>query len=157
GEVYQDYGADALESSNIPADVLGEHISARSNETTSNRNFSTSLGGPIKRDKVWWHFAYHDQKITLGQPNFVGPIAGTLFDSFLKNYALKGTVQLNQSNKVIGYMSRNWKEQPYYQVSAAFTYTDLGQTTNRYNDVWVYKGEWNGTINNNMYAEAVYG
>ncbi|MEO8679380.1 MAG: carboxypeptidase regulatory-like domain-containing protein [Vicinamibacterales bacterium] len=157
GELYQDFMNSALESSNIPPEVIAGGIREHSNETESNRNFSLSLGGPLKKDKVWWHFAYHNQKVSIGQPNFVGPIAGTLADSFLNNYAVKGTVQLNQNNKVIGYASRNWKEQPYFQVSASFTYNDLGQTTNRYNDVWVYKGEWNGTINNNLYAEAVYG
>jgi hypothetical protein len=157
GEFYQDFLNSALSSSNIPPEVIAGGIREHSNETELNRNFSLSLGGPIKKDRVWWHFAYHNQKVSLGQPNFVGPIAGILADSFLNNYAVKGTVQINQNNKVIGYASRNWKEQPYFQVSASFTYDDLGQTTNRYNDVWVYKGEWNGTINNNMYAEAVYG
>lgn len=157
GELYQDYAGSGMQSSNIPDDILAKGIREHSNETDMNRNFSANVGGPIKSDRLWWHFSYHNQKITIGQPNFVGPIAGTMFDSYLKNYSGKGTLQLNQKHKVIGYMSRNQKEQPYYQISAAFTYTDLGQTTNRSNDVTVYKGEWNGTLTNNMYAEAVVG
>ena len=156
GELYQDFMNNSLSSANIPSDLFSV-VREHSNEVELNRNFSISLGGPIKKDKVWWHFAYHDQKISLQQPNFIGPIAGVQSDSFLKNYAGKATVQINRSNKVISYFSRNWKEQPYFQIAANFTYNDLGQTTNRYNDVWVYKGEWNGTINNNMYVEAVYG
>jgi hypothetical protein len=157
GEAYTDYVDNAFQSANIPDDVLAAGIREHSNETQMNRNSSISLGGPIKRDRVWWHFAYHNQKLAVDQPNFVGPIAGTSFDSFLYNYAIKGTVQVNRNNKVIGYMSRNWKDQPYTLLSATFTYDDLSQTTDRYNDVWVFKGEWNGTINNNMYAEAVIG
>ncbi|HYU77458.1 MAG TPA: carboxypeptidase regulatory-like domain-containing protein [Vicinamibacterales bacterium] len=157
GETYLDYVNNSMQSANIPDEVIAQSIREHSNETEKNRNFATSFGGPIKTDRVWWHFSYHDQSISVAQPNFIGPIAGTPFGSTLRNFAAKGTVQLNQSNKVISYVSRNWKEQPYFPVSANFFYTDLGQTTNRYNDVWVYKGEWNSTISNKMFVEAVYG
>ena len=157
GEVYQDYVNDSMIAANIPEEVLAQGIAKHSNETALNRDFNGSLGGPIKRDKVWWHYSYHDQKIAFAIPNFIGPLAGTLNNIRLRNHSAKATVQLNQRNKVIAYVSRNWTEEPYYQVSTAFFYTDVGQTTQRYNDIWVFKGEWNGTINNNTYAEAVIG
>jgi len=155
GEVFQDFGNNTLQTANIPANVLSLGIREHSNEWQLNRNFSSSLGGPVKRDRVWWHFSYHNQKSEVAQPDFIGPMAGTTFDSYLYNYSGKATVQLNTKHKLIAYSSRNQKEQPTYPT-VTFT-SDVGTTTNRSNDVTVYKAEWNGTITNNMYAEARYG
>ena len=52
---------------------------------------------------------------------------------------------------MIGYYSRNLKEQPFYPV-ATFV-SEVGQTTNRHNDVTPFKIEWNSTLTNNIYAE----
>ena len=40
---------------------------------------------------------------------------------------------------------------------AATQYTDLGTTVLQDSGTWVYKGEWNGTLNRTLYAEARYG
>ena len=47
--------------------------------------------------------------------------------------------------------------QPNRLPSASFNYSDLGSTLTQTSGSWIYKGEWNGTINKNMYAEARYG
>ena len=36
-------------------------------------------------------------------------------------------------------------------------YTDLDSTLKQMSGSWIYKGEWNGTVNKNMYVEARYG
>ena len=56
-------------------------IRRHSNETAKYRDSNINVGGPIKKDKVWWYFSYRNQKTSVGQPNFIGPIAGTLFDT----------------------------------------------------------------------------
>lgn len=155
GEVFLDYGNDSMQGANIPLDVIARGVREHSNEWLLNRNFHGSVGGPIKRDRVWWHLAYHNQKSEVEQPSFVGAMAGRTFDSFLYNYTVKVTGQLNQRNKLIGYWSRNQKEQPLYPVGTFVS--DPGQTTNRHNDVTPYKVEWNGTLTNNLYAEARVG
>jgi len=76
------------------------------------RDSNINVGGPIKKDKVWWYFSYRNQKTSVGQPNFIGPISGTLFDTSLWNPSGKSTYQINQNNKLIGYYQWGQKTQP---------------------------------------------
>ena len=96
GEIYQDYESNGM--------IAREHrrttcrpkflydpaptpaaSALHSNETQKYRDININVGGPIKKDKVWWYFSYRNQKTSVGQPNFIGPIAGTLFDTKLWN------------------------------------------------------------------------
>src|SRR5207247_10800222 len=95
------------------------------NETQKYRDFNINLGGPIKKDKLWWYFSYRNQKTSVGQPNFIGPISGTLFDTKLWNPSGKTTYQLNQNNKLIGYNQGGQQEQPNPLTSARNNKTSL--------------------------------
>ena len=106
---------------------------------------------------MWWYFSYRNQKTSVGQPNFIGPIAGTSFDTKLWNPSGKVTYQINQNSKLIGYYQWGQKEQPNRLPQAALNYTALDGTLKQISGSWIYKGEWNGTINKNMFAEARYG
>jgi len=157
GEIYQDYENNSFQGQNIPDNILARGIRAHSNEIEKYRDFNLNVGGPIKKDKVWWYFSHRDQKNSVQQPNFIGPISGTLFDTRLWNPSGKVTYQLNQNNKLIGYYQWGQKIQPNRTPSSTFFYTDIGSTNRQDSGSWVYKGEWNGTISSNMYAEARYG
>ena len=61
---------------------------------------------------MWWYFSYRNQKTSVGQPNFIGPISGTLFDTKLWNPSGKTTYQMNKNNKLIGYYQWGQKVQP---------------------------------------------
>jgi hypothetical protein len=66
------------------------------------------LGGYIKKDKLWWFGAIRDQQNQIRQTNFpVKPFVTTL-----RVYQGKGTFQLTQNNKFIGYYQWNTKDQP---------------------------------------------
>src|SRR5262249_4401256 len=49
------------------------------------------------------------------------------------------------------------KSQPNRLPSSTNQYASEAPTYAQSSGSWVYKGEWNGTINNKMYAEARYG
>jgi len=166
GEAYIDYERNGMISDNItgnlpdkfkfsPTNTSG--IRDHSNETVKYRDSNINVGGPIKKDKVWWYFSYRNQKTSVGQPNFVGPISGTLFDTKLWNPSGKTTYQINQNNKLIGYYQWGQKEQPNRLPSATNSYTSLESTLFQKSGSWIYKGEWNGTVNKNTYVEARYG
>ena len=157
GEIYQDYETNGFQGANIPSDVLAKGIREHSNELQGYHDFNLNVGGPIKKDKVWWYFSYRNQATKVGQPNFVGPIAGQTFNTRLWNPSGKATYQINQNNKLIGYYQWGQKEQPNRLPQSSFTYTSLEQTLKQISGSWIYKGEWNGTLNKNMYAEARYG
>src|SRR5438094_4505854 len=166
GELYQDYERDSFQADNIidkmpskfllgPTNTAG--IRDHSNELQLYRDFNLNIGGPIKKDKVWWYFSYRNQKTSVGQPNFIGPISGTLFDTKLWNPSGKATYQINQNNKLIGYYQWGQKIQPNRLPSNTNSYTDLGSTLKQISGSWIYKGEWNGTLSRNLYAEGRYG
>src|SRR5262249_25624057 len=128
-----------------------------SNETAKYRDTNINVGGPITKDKVWWYFSYRNQKTSVGQPNFIGDIAGTFFDTKLWNPSGKTTYQINQNNKLIGYYQWGQKVQPNRLPQSALNYTSLDGTLKQISGSWIYKGEWQGTVSKNMYVEARYG
>jgi hypothetical protein len=132
-------------------------IREHSNETVKYRDSNINVGGPIRKDKVWWYFSYRNQKTSVGQPNFIGPISGTLFDTKLWNPSGKTTYQLSKNNKLIGYYQWGQKVQPNRLPSSTNSYTSLESTLFQKSGSWIYKGEWNGTLSNSMYVEARYG
>jgi len=166
GELYQDYETNGMIADNItgnlpdkfkysPSNTNG--VREHSNETVKYRDFNINVGGPIEKDKLWWYFSYRNQKTSVGQPNFVGPISGQLFDTLLWNPSGKATYQMSKNNKLIGYYQWGQKKQPNRLPSSTNSYTDLGSTLQQVSGSWIYKGEWNGTISNNAYVEARYG
>src|SRR5215471_8369008 len=167
GELYQDYETNGMIADNISGNLPAKFaydpvtntngIRQHSNETVKYRDSNINVGGPILKDKTWWYFSYRNQKTSVGQPNFIGPISGTLFDTLLWNPSGKVTHQLNKNNKLIGYYQWGQKKQPNRLPSSTNSYTDLRSTLSQLSGRWIYKGEWNGTISNNAYVEARYG
>jgi hypothetical protein len=168
GEFYQDYETNGMIGENIvnnvPAQFLydpvtnpGGNIRPHSNETLKYRDSNINVGGPIAKDKMWWYFSYRYFTNSVGQPNFIGDIAGKPFDTSLWNPSGKVTYQMSQNNKLIGYYQWGQKTQPNRLPQAALNYNALDGTLKQVSGSWIYKGEWNGTINQNTYAEARYG
>jgi hypothetical protein len=167
GEFYQDYETNGMIGENIGSNLPSKFaydpatntggIRLHSNETAKYRDSNINVGGPIRKDKVWWYFSYRNQKTSVGQPNFIGPIAGTFFDTKLWNPSGKTTFQINQNNKLIGYYQWGQKVQPNRLPQGSLNYTSLDGTLKQISGSWIYKGEWNGTVNKNTYVEARYG
>ena len=78
------------------------------NRLYSFRDDYVQLGGYIKRDKLWWFGAFRDSENQIRQSNF--PVKP--FKTLLRVYQGKGTYQLTQNNKIIGYYQWNTKRQP---------------------------------------------
>ena len=125
-----------------------------SNEVLRYYDVNFNLGGPIKKDKVWWHFSWRRQFNAVEQPLFRFDQS---FDTWNQNPSAKVTYQLNQKNKFIGYYQWNMKEQPNRLPVGGYTYIDPTQTSRQVSPSWVYKGEWNGTISDRLYVEARWG
>ena len=166
GEFYDDFENNKMIADNIAANLPSQFafsptntggVRDHSNETQAYRDTNINVGGPIKKDKVWWYFSYRNQKTSVGQPNFIGSAAGVPFDTSLWNPSGKTTFQLNQNNKLIGYYQWGQKVQPNRLPSSTLNYESLDGTLKQISGSWIYKGEWNGTVNKNMYVEARYG
>jgi hypothetical protein len=154
GEYYLDWYNNSLQGSNIPDDVIARGIRRGSNEIAKYYDTAINVGGPIKRDKIWWFGTYRTQKNAVAQPQF---LFDQTFDTKLWNPVAKVTYQATQNNKFIGYYQWGQKLQPNRLPYATYQYA-TPETTNKQNSgSWVYKGEWNGTISEKLYVEARYG
>jgi Carboxypeptidase regulatory-like domain len=160
GEYYLDWYNNSLQGSNIPDSYTSptafnnSPIREHSNEIDRYWDTAINVGGPIKRDKVWWFGTYRKQFNAVAQPVFQ---FDKTFDTTLWNAVGKGTYQMNQNNKFIGYYQWGQKIQPNRLPFATYTYLDEGPTNRQDSGSWVYKAEWNGTITDKLYIEARYG
>jgi hypothetical protein len=164
GEYHLDWYNNALQGSNLPDEYLAPNafngtngsnaIRPHSNEIQKYYDYDINAGGPIKRDKIWYFGTYRQQKNAVEQPNF---LFDQTFDTKLWNPVVKGTYQLNQNNKIIGYYQWGQKEQPNRLPFASYTYASPEQTFKQDSGSWVYKAEWNGTLSDKLYVEARYG
>ncbi|MGH9347772.1 MAG: hypothetical protein ACRD26_10955, partial [Vicinamibacterales bacterium] len=156
GEYYLDWYNNSLQGSNIPDAVIARGIRPHSNEIQKYYDTALNVGGPLKRDKLWWHFTYRDQKNAVSQPNF---LFDKTFDTRLWNPVAKVTWQANQNNKFIGYYQWGQKHQPNRLLGCcgSYSYSDPSLTLNQNSGSWVYKAEWNGTLSDKLYVEARYG
>lgn len=164
GEYYLDWYNNSLQGANIPARYSAatafnnSPIRQHSNEIDRYYDTALNVGGPIKRDKVWWFGTYRTQFNAIGQPNFQ---FDKTFNTKLWNAVGKGTYQANQNHKVIGYYQWGQKIQPNRLPGCtgcgSLNYLSEGPTNRQDSGSWVYKGEWNGTISERLYVEARYG
>ncbi len=160
GELYVDGYNNSFQSSNL-SDIYtratsqgGYGFRPDSNEVLRYYDINMNVGGPVKKDKIWWHFSWRRQFNAVEQPLFTFDQS---FDTWNQNPSAKVTYQLNQKNKFIGYYQWNMKEQPNRLPVAGYTYTDPAQTVRQVSPSWVYKGEWNGTVSDRLYLEARWG
>jgi hypothetical protein len=160
GEYHLDWYNNSLQGSNIPDEYTAptafnnSPIRPHSNEIDRYYDHDINAGGPIVKDKAWIFGTYREQFNAVAQPQFQFDKS---FDTKLWNPVVKGTYQINQKNKLIGYFQWGQKEQPNRLPFAAYTYPSPDETFAQDSGSWVYKGEWNGTINDKLYVEARYG
>jgi hypothetical protein len=154
GEYYFDWYNNSLQGSNIPEEVINRGIRRGSNEIEKYYDTAINVGGPIKRDKVWWFFTYRQQENAVQQQQFR---FDKTFDTKLWNPVAKVTYQANQNNKFIGYYQWGQKLQPNRLPFGTYFYNDESTTNRQDSGSWVYKGEWNGTVSEKMYVEARFG
>jgi hypothetical protein len=160
GEYYLDWYNNSLQGSNIPDEYTAptafnnSPIRAHSNEIDRYYDTAINVGGPIKRDKIWWFGTYRTQFNAVAQPNFN---FDSTFDTKLWNAVAKGTYQANQNHKFIGYYQWGQKLQPTRLPFGTAIYNSAGPTFRQDSGSWVWKGEWNGTVSDKLYVEARVG
>ena len=164
GEYHLDWYNNSFQGANLPSSYTdpsafkgtngSNAIRVGANEILGYYDHDINVGGPIKKDKVWYFGTYREQQNKVAQPNFQ---FDKTFDTKLWNAVAKGTYQLNRNNKLIGYYQWGQKTQPNRLPFATYTYKSPEQTYKQSSGSWVYKGEWNGTLSDKLYVEARYG
>jgi hypothetical protein len=157
---YYDFEDGDIQGRNLDPDQTtpspGASIRPDGNRLESYKNFNLGVGGPVVKDKVWGHFSYLNQRNSVAAPPSGSILDGTLFTTKLFNYTGKGTYQMDENNKFIGYIQYGTKQQPNRtdggRISSPVHIT-ADSTVLQDSPSWVYKGEWNGVIGQNMFAE----
>ncbi|HJU44144.1 MAG TPA: carboxypeptidase regulatory-like domain-containing protein [Vicinamibacterales bacterium] len=159
-EYHIDWYNNAMQGSNIPDSYTAptafnnSPIRPHSNEIQRYYDWDINIGGPVARDKLWYFGTYRQQFNAVSQPNFQ---FDSTFNTKLWNPVVKTTYQINQKNKLIGYFQWGQKEQPNRLPNADYTYLSPEQTLKQDSGSWVYKAEWNSTLNDTLYIEARFG
>jgi hypothetical protein len=162
--LYYDYENEDLQGRNLSPEqafAAGEAANGRSIRQDGNRlseykNLNLGVGGPILKDRIWGHFSYLNQQTSVAAPAGGSFLDGTPFNTKLYNYTGKATYQMNQSNKLIAYLQHGTKEQPNRVDAsrvASPVHITADSTVLQASPSWVYKGEWNSTLNQNTFVE----
>ena len=159
--MYYDYENDSIQSHNLPGEATipspGATIRPDGNRLAKYKNLNLSVGGPLIPSRLWGYFAYLNQQNSSAAPPSGSILDGTPFDTKLFNYTGKATYQLNPNNKFVGYLQHGTKQQPNRtDVSnrlGAPVHIAGDSTVLQDSPSWVFKGEWNGTLTQNLFAE----
>ncbi len=159
--MYYDYENDSIQSRNLPGEATipspGATIRPDGNRLAKYKNLNLSVGGPLIPSRLWGYFAYLNQQNSSAAPPSGSILDGTPFDTKLFNYTGKATYQLNPNNKFVGYLQHGTKQQPNRtDVSnrlGAPVHIAGDSTVLQDSPSWVFKGEWNGTLTQNLFAE----
>jgi outer membrane receptor protein involved in Fe transport len=161
GTFYGGYSPESWQSFNIDDDQIarglqgGGGLSAvDTNRLSSYQDENLGFGGYVAKDRLWWYGSYRHQDIKARFVNFPVKPQTTI----LNNYSVKGTYNLSQNNKFIAYTQPTQKKQPQ-RFDSWLLGVDTGINTSEettWNQnfwAWVHKGEWNGVLSENAFAE----
>jgi outer membrane receptor protein involved in Fe transport len=155
GSFYLDYEHETVQSRNIDSEQIGRGAQGgESNRLHRYHDVNADIGGPVQTDRFWWYFSFRDQDALARYANFsVKP-----HRTRLTNYGGKATYQLGQQDKLIAYAQYGRKHQPTrldrFLVGPTVAIHDQEQSTwEQLYWGWVWKGEWNHIVNENVFFE----
>jgi hypothetical protein len=158
--LYYDYENKNAQSKNLEAEQIVPFtaIPVDGNRLSKYQNMNLGVGGPLMKDRIWGFGAFSYQENEVAAPANGIIQDGTVFTTSLRNETGKATWQLNQANKLIGYVQYGTKHQPYRVDATNRVSTPVHLTSASTLDQnlpgWVFKGEWNRTIGQTGFLEA---
>jgi hypothetical protein len=161
GTFYGGYSPEKWQAFNIDADQIARGLTAGGglqpqdvNRLNQYQDSNVGVGGYVIKDRLWWYGSYRHQDIRARFVNF--PVKPQ--QTILNNYSAKVTYNLTTNNKFIGYTQPSQKKQPQrfdswlLGVDTGINLTEA-TTWNQNFWAWVHKGEWNGVLSDNAFAE----
>jgi hypothetical protein len=129
GDLYADFQHSSMQGSNVTDEIRRKGL-GEGTRITKYYDPNLGIGGPIKRDKVWYFVSLRNQYSGTNIGGFPIYSPGTFeFESRLENLTEKTTYQLSPNNKLSQFMELRRKLQPSRDASST-----------RYQDA-VYKQE----------------
>jgi hypothetical protein len=127
------------------------------NRLWSYYDINADVGGYIRRDRLWWYFSFREQDVSARRVNFPGKPDQTR----LTNYSGKATYQVTPNNKLVAYGQMGRNHEPNRLDTSGLTglsattaiYESEDATAEQLARGWIWKGEWNSIINDQMFFE----
>ncbi len=148
GDLYLDFENESMQGTNV-TDALQRKGVGEGTRITKYYDPNIGVGGPIKRDKLWYFLSARNQRIGTTIAGFPADKASAFeFLTKLENLTDKLTYQLNQNNKISQFFEIRRKLQPSRDASST-----------RYADA-VYKQEsmssygkfdWNSVVSRSFF------
>jgi len=161
GSVFMGGSDGNWQSDNIDDYLRSQNISS-ANGIVHIQNFNASLGGPVKKDKVWFFIAARhistDETVAntplfLTAPN--GDFIRSILDQYIRDTLGRVTYQVNQKNKIAAFMQRTWKRK-----GKDFTFgQDPRSATQRdphHGHYAIGNAKWTNTLSSKILLEAGY-
>ena len=129
------------------------------NKTLRVEDFDGSLGGPIKRDKLWFLITGRRQVTFFQAGNTVLPNGKAgVQDGYINSGSGRLTYQANAKNKISAFWLRDWKEKPTEIVDGGqegYVPADPSvASTFRHNDpYYIAQGKWTSTWSPKLITE----
>ena len=161
GSFYGDKEWESLQSYNIDAAQVAAGVTGGggleprdTNRLSSYSDKNADIGGYLKKDKAWWYASVRGLDSNVRYTNY--PVE--VFKTELRNFTAKGTYQLSQNNKLIGYYQPSSKVQPTRldrQLLNATTAIHLATDDSFRQDYHplLWKAEWNSILSPSMFFE----
>ena len=167
GDVYYDYESDAFESADIDANdirlgLTGSNVLSvyDTNRISKFSDFNADLGGFIKKDKLWWYFAYRYTSVAQRYPTLLDDTQKTTSPVFTG----KMTYNINSKQKLSGFYQHSAKVQPDYLGAILISGGRQSPALMMANTVWhstfptyVWKAEYDYIIRPNLLFEGRVG
>jgi hypothetical protein len=121
-------------------------------------DFNPTIGGPLKKDALWFHFAYRNWGVNRTVPGSfseIDPTQPSLDDSHIYSAVLRLTWQIDQKNKLGVHYDRNVKFRGHWGLAStvseeAAAIEDMPQSYNA-------SVKWTATLTNHLLAQAGLG
>ena len=121
---------------------------------TMYRDPNLSVGGPIRKDKMWYFFSFRDQQTGVTVPGFPADKPSDFeFPTRLTNLTYKVNYQLSRGNRLGHYIQWGRKFQPHRGASST-AYSDAPFRQDSWS--WAANLDWNSVVNSRFVHNARY-
>jgi hypothetical protein len=155
GATYFGYSNGALQFDNLTDDLISRGLQTP-DAVDLVYDVNASLGGPIRRDKLWFFLSYRN----VGNDNIVANSfypdgRPGIYDQRVNNYTARLTWQVNRSNKLTVYDDYQTKDVGHLYTSGV----DVATASRRRPPVIKYTGaaKWTSTVSSKFLFDAGYG
>ena len=157
GSVFGNYTTENWQANNLDDNLKGRGLQSIG-KIQEIWDFNPTVGGPIMRDKLWFHFAFRNwgvNRTVAGSYSELDPSRQSLDDSYINSGVLRLTWQIDQKNKIGAHYDRNHKYRGHWGLASnvseeAAAIEDMPQSYNA-------SVKWTSTLTNKLLAQAGIG